>query len=1011
MADGSLIFDTKIDTSGFQKGIGTLGKVGSTGLAAVTAGFKAVTTAMAATGAAAAGVGAASIKVGMNFEEGMSKVEALVGVGRQGTKELEADMAKLSAQAKELGATTQFSASEAAAGMQFLAMAGYEVNEITESMPGLLDLAAAGQMDLAHAADVTTNIMSGFGLAAEETGRVADILAKAASTANTDVAQLGEAMKYVGPVAKSLGLSIEDTTAAVGVLSNAGIQGGQAGTVLRAGLNSLANASGPAAKLIEELGIEVFDANGQMKDMPSVIAEFEKGLEGLNAQQRAAAISTIFGREAMSGWTALIDNGSEALAEYTTELENADGAAAEMAKAMNDNLRGDLILTKSALEGIRIEIYESIVDPLRESVQWFNSWLGAVNGALLGTDEWREKLIEATGATGEFKKQIEALPDGAEGVAGMFGLMIDNMLSNITEKLPEIADKATEFIQKFADSINNNSGSIGQSFADILSTLIQFITGMYPIFIEVGANLIVSIVTGMVENVPAIIEAIIKAIDSIITTLGGMLPELLESGKQIIMTILDGISTLIPDVVDFIVELITLVVTTIAELAPSLLETGATILKTLLEGIMSLIPEVINAAVMIIDAIVVFIRENLSEVLTLALEIIGTLIVGLFEAMPSLLEAVVQIILVLAEALMENIPILLEYIPLIIESILNYWIEGLPILLEGALALVMTLVDGILTNLPLIVEAAVKIIEAVVDTISKDLPTIIKTAIDILLAIVEGIIDALPILVDTIIELVSLILTTIIDNLGLIINAAIEIIIALVQGIIENLPRLISKIPIILIQIAGAIIKNLPTIIKAAGQIIMALLKGIFKLVPTLLKGIFDIIVSIGKGFLDTDWVGIGKSILKGLWNGIKNLSGWLMDNVLGLITNLTDSVKSFFGINSPSKLFRDEVGENLSLGIAVGLSDGVPEILDVIKKDMPDVTATVNSVLDEGQYQIGGPKYNPSSTERTVMGTKEEFALAGNVNTVIEIDGREIARATTPYTSEELELRSKRRR
>lgn len=1004
MADGSLIFDTKIDTSGFQKGIGILGKVGSTGLSAVTTGFKAVTAAMVATGTAAAGVGAASIKVGMDFEKGMSQVKAISGA-------TDKEMEKLTAQAKELGATTQFSASEAAAGMQFLAMAGYEVNEITEAMPGLLDLAAAGQMDLAQAADVTTNIMSGFGLAAEETGRVADILAKAASTANTDVAQLGEAMKYVGPVAKSLGVSIEDTTAAIGVLSNAGIQGGQAGTVLRAGLSRLSKPTGEAAKLMKELGIEVFDANGQMKDLPGVIAEFEKGLEGMTAQQRAAAITTIFGTEAMSGWTALIDNGSEALAEYTTELENAEGAAAEMAATMMDNLQGDLILTKSALEGIGIEIYESIVDPLRASVQWFNSWLGAVNGALLGTEDWREKLIEATGATGEFKKQIEALPDGAEGVAAMFGLFIDNMLSNVNEKLPEIADKATEMIQKFADSINNNSGSIGQSFAKILSTLIQFITGLYPIFIEVGANLIVSIITGMVNNMPAIIIAIIEAIKTIVDTLGGMLPELLNSVKQIVITILAGISALIPDVVAFIVELITLIVKTIAELAPSLLETGATILKTLLEGIKSLIPELINAAIMIIDAIVTFIKENLSEILGLAIEIIGTLTVGIYDALPAVIEAAVQIILAIAEALIENIPIFLDYMPKVVESILNYLIKSLPILLEGALALIMTLIEGILTNLPLIAEAAVSILSVIVGTLAKNLPMLIKAAIDIVLALVNGIIDNLPMLVDAAIKVVSSIFTAIVSNLGIIINAAIEIIVALIQGIVENLPNLITKIPIILIQIAGAIIKNLPTIIKAAGQIVIALLAGIFKLVPTLLKGIFDIVVSIGKGFLNMDWVGIGKSILIGLWNGIKSLSSWLMDNVLGLLKNLTNSVKSFFGINSPSKLFRDEIGENLSLGIAVGLSDGVPEILDVIKKDMPDVTATVNRVLDEGQYQIGGPRYNPSSTERSVMGTKEEFTLAGNVNTVIEIDGREIARATTPYTSEELELRSKRRR
>lgn len=309
------------------------------------------------------GMGTAALMAGMNFEEGMSKVQAISGATGD-------ELQMLEDQARELGGTTRFSATEAAGAMEYLAMAGFEVNEITESMPGLLDLAAAANMDLARAADITSNIISGFGYEAEDAGRVADVLAEGAASANTSVEQLGDAMATVAPVASALDLEVEGLTAAVGFMSDAGIQGSTAGRQLRQGLLRLSDPTGEAADLIEDLGINVFDADGNMKDLDEVVNELAGGLDGMSAQAETAALSTLFGSQSVAGWTALLERGGDELADYTGELENSEGAASDMAKTMQDNAKGAMIEFQSALEGVGIEIAQHIIPAFTDAVEW-----------------------------------------------------------------------------------------------------------------------------------------------------------------------------------------------------------------------------------------------------------------------------------------------------------------------------------------------------------------------------------------------------------------------------------------------------------------------------------------------------------------------------------------------------------------------------------------------------------------------------------------------------------------
>lgn len=307
------------------------------------------------------GAGTAITMVSANFESAMSEVKAISGaVG----EEFDA----LRDKAKELGESTRFSATEAANGMSNLASAGFQVNEIIAAMPGLLDLAVSGNIDLASASDIAASTLRGFNLEASETAHVADVLARAAADTNAGIIDTGDAMKYIAPVANAMGHSLESVTAAVGLLSNAGIKGGQAGTVLRSALARLASPSKEAADIMGDLGFSAYDTSGKMLSLSGIVGSLEASMAGLTEQERQNTITTIFGQEAMSGMLALMQSGPEEIDRLTSSLENCDGAAAEMAEIMGDNLQGQITELKSKLEGISITLGETLLPAVSDIV-------------------------------------------------------------------------------------------------------------------------------------------------------------------------------------------------------------------------------------------------------------------------------------------------------------------------------------------------------------------------------------------------------------------------------------------------------------------------------------------------------------------------------------------------------------------------------------------------------------------------------------------------------------------
>lgn len=365
-------------------------------------------TGIAVTAAAAAPL-AAMIGTAANFEQAMSKVKAITNSSNE-------DMARLTATAQELGSKTQFSASQAAEAMTYLGMAGWKTEQIISGMPGLLDLAAASGSNLATVADIVSDDLTAFGMSADQAGHMADVMAAASTNANTNVEMMGNTFKYAGAVAGSLGYSLEDVAVATGLMANAGIKGDQAGTSLRAIMTRLVAPTKQSGTAMDMLGISVTNADGTMKPFMQTMQEMRAAFSGLSDSEKAEKASMIAGQEAMSGFLAVINASDEDFNKLTSEINNCDGAAARMAKTMNDNAKGGAIQLQSAIEGVSIAVGNIFLPTLAEMARAVADQVGGIAKWAQEHQELVSMIIKATAAVAGFVLALLSINVAVAGV-------------------------------------------------------------------------------------------------------------------------------------------------------------------------------------------------------------------------------------------------------------------------------------------------------------------------------------------------------------------------------------------------------------------------------------------------------------------------------------------------------------------------------------------------------------------------------------------------------------------
>lgn len=468
--DGSIKIDTKIDTGGFNSGIEKMKSIASTGVSVMTKTFAAVTAGIAAGGTA-------SIKVGSEFEAAMSRVSAISGATGK-------DLEKLQEQAIELGAETSFSAKEAAEGMENLASAGFSVSEITKAMPGMLDLAASSGESLASSSDIAASTLRGFGLAASKASHVADVLAKNAADTNAAVADTGEAMKYIAPLAKAAGISFEETAAAIGIMADNGIKGSQAGTTLRGALSRLSKPTDDMVQVMDDLNLKFYDSDGKMKSLAEQSKMLKNATKGMTDEQRNQAIVTLYGQEALSGMLSLMNSEEGRLESLTKSYKNCDGAAAEMAKTMQDNLQSKVEELGGSLETLGITIYEEFKEPLKSAAE---------EGI-----EYVNRLTDA------FKD------DGLTGLIEEVGDIFGELAVKAAEAAPKMVNAAIKFIESFVEGIADNSDKLSTAAVNIIQTLIKGITKSAPQLATAAKTIVSEIVNNLIKLLPPQLQKPVK---------------------------------------------------------------------------------------------------------------------------------------------------------------------------------------------------------------------------------------------------------------------------------------------------------------------------------------------------------------------------------------------------------------------------------------------------------------------------------------------------------------------
>lgn len=379
----------------------------------------------------------AAVSLGNDFEAQMSRVQAIAGAT---STELEA----LTDQALQLGADTSFSASEVAEGMENLASAGFTVEEIMAAMSGMLDLAASSGADLAISSEIAASAIRGFGLDASDAAHVADVFAEAAARTNAQTEDMGDAMKYIAPVANAMGQSLEETAAAIGIMSDAGIKGSQAGTSLRGALSRLAKPTQPMIDTMIDLGLAFYDAAGNMLPLNEMVEQLQDRFEGLTQEQQNNALVTLFGQESLSGMLALIQRGPEELRNLTASFESADGAAAKMAQTMLDNTAGTIEEMTGSLETAGITIQRVLAPYIRDAAQ---AVTGLAND-FADLDEEQQKNIVAwagmAAAAGPAVKIIGTATKGLGSLAKGAGTVVTDL-----GKLVQSGGKATDSMSAF----------------------------------------------------------------------------------------------------------------------------------------------------------------------------------------------------------------------------------------------------------------------------------------------------------------------------------------------------------------------------------------------------------------------------------------------------------------------------------------------------------------------------------------------------------------------------------
>lgn len=892
MADGYLNFDTKINESGFNKGISNLSKIATTGLGVAVG--NAITKVVDKVGS----IGTAAIKVGMNFEAEMSKVASISGATGD-------EFQKLIDKAKEMGSKTKFSATESAQAMEYMAMAGWKTQDMVDGLKGIMDLAAASGEDLATTSDIVTDALTAFGLKASDSTHFADVLAKASSNANTNVAMMGETFKYVAPVAGALGYSVEDCSVAIGLMANSGIKASQAGTSLRQMLSRMAKPTDEAQAAMDKLGVSLTDSAGNMKSLDTVMGDLRNGFKGLSKAEQTQLATSLAGQEAMSGLLAIVNASDGDFDKLKDSIYNCKDAAANMAAVAQDNLAGQITSLKSKAEGLGIAFYGSIQEPLKELASVGVKALEDLNNAYTSNG-----FVGFINEIGNKVPLLQSFTDAIAGLAEKTKIMSTDELMNLGKTAAVLAG-AGPVISLFGSQIGNVQSAVS-GFSGITTGVLSEL-GKLPKGFKSATKSVANFqkdFTGSLKGLGSAVTGPFQVLTPKLSATVGKIGKVVSSVPGKIGGAVGKIGSAIASKIPRITSAFSLLGDTAGYLGAWGGQIGSA-----LQGVLGTVAGFIPSFVGLMD-----------------FGAVAAVVVAGLGLVYSQFGTQIDQILLLAQTKG----------PEIISNFGAGITAALPGLISSGATLILGLMNAITANLPSLISVGASIIATLVSSLGAQLPQLIPVAVQMILTLVESLISNLPQLITSGLQLME----------------------GLAQGIANAIPQVAAKAPVIIGKLASTIITNLPKIIQTGVKIITQLAVGLVQGIPSLLGKIPSMISQIKNAFTSVNWGSVGLNIIKGIASGIAGAVGHLIDAAVSAAGGALDAIKSKLGIHSPSRVFRDQVGKMMALGMGIGFEKNIPvgSMSAGVKKAVQSLQKSVQlSTSVNPDRSVGGIKNDPT--------------------------------------------------
>lgn len=685
---GKAIGYLDLDTSGFKRGF----KSALQDLRAFNDDSASATTKMGALGSAftsagssltknltipIAGAGAAVVGVAAKFESAMSEVQAISGASGD-------DLQRLTDKAQEMGATTKFSASESAAALKYMAMAGWDTEAMLNGINGVMQLAAASGEDLASTSDIVTDAMTAFGLSADQSTRFADVLAQTANRSNTSVALMGETFKYVAPVAGALGYSIEDASVAIGLMANSGIKGSQAGTSLKNVLTNLAKPTDQVQSYMDKLKISLIDSAGNVKPLNQLLNEMRDGFNGLTEAEKAEYAAGIAGKEGMSGLLAIVNASQSDFDKLTEAINNSSGAAQNVSDVMMNNLGGQLTILKSTLESIAISFGNILLPAIK-----------SVTGALQNFLSWLNGLTD-------HQKQVIVTIATVVAAVGPVLLIIGKLITGLTSVISVINLLKPAFMALNAIMTANPIGIIIVAIAGLIAALValynkneafrSFVDTAWAQIKEVISNAVSAIVTFFTATIPGAIDAAISWFQNLANSVANfftvVIPEKINTLAQWFATLPERIGYAIGFAIGTLANWVVSLAQKAAEVGPKVIDAVVTFFSQLPEKIW-------NFLVQAVTSFTTWISQTQAAAATVGAQIIDT-VVSFFAQLPGRIwSALVQAITQVQQWGSDLISWANSAIPGVISSIVGFFEELPGKMLDIGKNLLLGLADGI----------------------------------------------------------------------------------------------------------------------------------------------------------------------------------------------------------------------------------------------------------------------------------------------------------------------------